>query len=329
MVHPKLGIFSICWYKWCICLGTMFKWLWKGSRNYVLHPQKPPPELQTRLSNCLHILWWESQGHPVAVSLPPASFPSPYTHKHTQTCFTFKDLHDVLWGMSSQPISKPESCPIPQSPQSTALSQVQPSSLPTHLPAFVGPSVLPLDFPKSSLMCLFYAVSPPVHWWHCLWHGPSKTQIWSRYSQSLPWSSSIFISKRCRLNSLPGVHSLAVSLLHFPLFLYAHTALPSWQHAILSAGTFAPPTPSLTSWKLLFILQDLLQATSSMRSLPSPARLSHSLGSVPSTGDTSIRALLILSGPFPYSVFPLHIGSKERKGVCLWPCSPLYSQQLT
>lgn len=56
--------------------------------------------------------------------------------------------------LPSQP-TKAESRPPPQSPQSTTLSQTQPSSLHTHLPAFVGPSILPLDSHSSSLMHLF------------------------------------------------------------------------------------------------------------------------------------------------------------------------------
>lgn len=54
----------------------------------MLYPQKP--ELQLCLFNCLHVLQWESQGHHVSsekyyLPLFPPPFPSPYTHKHTQT----------------------------------------------------------------------------------------------------------------------------------------------------------------------------------------------------------------------------------------------------
>lgn len=126
----------------------------------MLHPQKP--ELQICLSNCLHVLQWESQGHHVASEKYYFPVPSavpftlhPQTHPNL-TCFTSTDLHVLCCGgMFSQPAKQRGK--LPHFTVTTVNnSQIQPSSLPTHLPAFVGPSILPRDFHKSSLICLFY-----------------------------------------------------------------------------------------------------------------------------------------------------------------------------
>lgn len=58
-----------------------------------------------------------------------------------------------------------------------------PAFLSTHPPpCFCGPFYSPPRFPQEFPYMSLLPVSLPVHWWHCLWHGPSKTQIWSCYS---------------------------------------------------------------------------------------------------------------------------------------------------
>lgn len=106
------GIFSVCWYEPCISLGTMFKWIWKGSRICMASPSplfwavdpsiqlpNPPP--------------WECQAHHAyhlikltTFPLLTSTIPLANTDTHAQTCFTSAGLSDVLeWHSPSQPIS--------------------------------------------------------------------------------------------------------------------------------------------------------------------------------------------------------------------------------